>query len=47
MPRLDENIGAETLDLNARDLVAIETAVDTSAIKGSRYDELEMKMVNL
>lgn len=45
--RLEENIGAAALDLDAGDLAAIEAAVKANAIAGERYDAHGLSMVNL
>ncbi len=45
--RLEENMGAVSLSLDADDLEAIEAAVKANAIEGKRYDECELTMVNL
>jgi aryl-alcohol dehydrogenase-like predicted oxidoreductase len=44
LPRLDENIGAATIELTSDDLSEIESAVSRIAIQGNRYpDELEQR----
>jgi len=44
LPRLDENIGAATIELTSADLREIESAVSRIAIQGNRYpDELEQR----
>jgi aryl-alcohol dehydrogenase-like predicted oxidoreductase len=45
--RLEENIGAASLGLDAEDLAAIEAAVRANAIEGERYNAHELTMVNL
>lgn len=47
LSRLEENIGAASLNLDSDDLAAIETAVKANAITGKRYDERGLTMVNL
>ena len=47
LSRLEENIGASSLNLDSDDLAAIETAVKANAITGKRYDERGLNMVNL
>ena len=39
LSRLEENIGAASLNLDSEDLAAIEAAVKANAITGKRYDE--------
>ena len=44
LPRLDENLGAATIELTSTDLREIENAVSRIAIQGNRYpDELEQR----
>ncbi len=45
--RLEENIGAVSLDLSAADLAAIEAAVESNTVEGQRYRDDELSMVNL
>ncbi len=47
LSRLEENIGAAALELNAADLREIESAASAGSVHGERYDEREMKMVGL
>jgi aryl-alcohol dehydrogenase-like predicted oxidoreductase len=47
LSRLEENMGAGSLNLDSDDLAAIETAVKANAITGKRYDERGLNMVNL
>ncbi|KIZ38990.1 MULTISPECIES: aldo/keto reductase [Rhodopseudomonas] len=45
--RLEENIGAVSLDLDQADLAAIEAAVESNKVEGQRYRDNELSMVNL
>jgi aryl-alcohol dehydrogenase-like predicted oxidoreductase len=45
--RLEENIGAASIELSADDLQEIESATSAVNVKGERYDESGLKMVNL
>lgn len=45
--RLEENIGAVSLDLDQVDLAAIEAAVESNKVEGQRYRDNELSMVNL
>jgi len=45
--RLEENIGAATVELTPDDLQQLETAVGKIAVQGERYPEELQKMVNL
>ncbi len=45
--RLEENIGAVSLDLDDADLAASEAAVDDNQVEGQRYRDNELSMVNL
>jgi aryl-alcohol dehydrogenase-like predicted oxidoreductase len=45
--RLEENIGASTIDLSPADLREIAEAASVVQIHGKRYDERSLKMVNL
>ena len=45
--RLDENIAAATVSLEASDLREIEAAVAAAGVAGARYDERGLSMVNL
>jgi len=47
LSRLDENLGAASLELSADDLAAIDAAVPKSAVEGQRYPDAGMAMVNL
>src|SRR5580700_4817583 len=47
LSRLEENLGAASLNLDSDDLAAIETALKANAITGKRYDERGLNMVNL
>ncbi|WP_329600130.1 aldo/keto reductase [Streptomyces pseudovenezuelae] len=44
--RLEENIGADTVELTSEDLGRIEEAVAQVQIKGERYTEAQQKMIN-
>ncbi|MFI5877144.1 aldo/keto reductase [Streptomyces sp. NPDC051445] len=44
--RLEENIGADTVELTAEDLGRIEEAVAQVQIKGERYTAAQQKMIN-
>ncbi len=45
--RLEENIGAVSLNLEEADLAAIEAAVESNKVEGQRYRDNELSMVNL
>jgi aryl-alcohol dehydrogenase-like predicted oxidoreductase len=45
--RLEENIGAVSLNLDKADLAAIEAAVESNKVEGQRYRDNELSMVNL
>ncbi len=45
--RLEENNGAAEVNLTAEDLKQIEAAVDSHVVQGARYDEGQLRMVNL
>lgn len=45
--RLEENIGAVSLELSEADLAAIEAAVESNKVEGQRYRDDELSMVNL
>ncbi|HEY0235387.1 MAG TPA: aldo/keto reductase, partial [Afipia sp.] len=45
--RLEENIGAVSLQLSETDLAAIEAAVESNKVEGQRYRDNELSMVNL
>jgi aryl-alcohol dehydrogenase-like predicted oxidoreductase len=45
--RLEENVGAAAVKLDADDLRAIEAAIPEAAVEGERYDERGMSMVGL
>ncbi|MBQ5265198.1 aldo/keto reductase [Klebsiella pneumoniae] len=47
LSRLEENIGAVSLELNDDELAAIETAIASHKIEGQRYQDNELTMVNL
>jgi aryl-alcohol dehydrogenase-like predicted oxidoreductase len=44
--RLEENIGAASIDLNINDLKEINEALSTIEIQGARYSEQAQKMIN-
>jgi aryl-alcohol dehydrogenase-like predicted oxidoreductase len=44
--RLEENIGATTIDLTPGELQEIETAVSAITVKGARYPENTAKLIN-
>ncbi len=46
LERLDENIGALTVELTPDDLREINTAISRMTIQGDRYPEAQNKMVN-
>jgi aryl-alcohol dehydrogenase-like predicted oxidoreductase len=45
--RLEENIGAASIDLDAKNIAAIEAVVSENTVEGARYNERELMMVNL
>jgi aryl-alcohol dehydrogenase-like predicted oxidoreductase len=45
--RIDENAGATTLALSADDIAELNALVDRIGVAGDRYNEANMKMVNL
>jgi aryl-alcohol dehydrogenase-like predicted oxidoreductase len=45
LDRLDENLGALSVDLRAQDLDAIETASSQIKLEGARYPEFHQKLV--
>ncbi len=45
--RPEENIGAASIDLDAKDIAAIEAVVSENTVEGARYNERELMMVNL
>jgi aryl-alcohol dehydrogenase-like predicted oxidoreductase len=47
LSRLDENIGAASIDLTADDLRAIDTAAAKITVEGDRYPEHLEQMTNL
>ena len=47
LSRLEENIGAASIELSADDLQEIESAASSVEIRGKRYDERSLQMVNL
>ncbi|WNJ82180.1 aldo/keto reductase (plasmid) [Cedecea neteri] len=46
LSRLEENVGAVSLELNDDELAAIEEAINSNQIEGQRYHENELSMVN-
>lgn len=46
LPRLEENIGAASIDLTSDDLTEIERAVSGIHVKGERYPEALQKMID-
>jgi aryl-alcohol dehydrogenase-like predicted oxidoreductase len=44
---LEENAGAADVELSAADLSSIETILDSRSVKGQRYHDVSLKMVNL
>ncbi|HEX9514170.1 MAG TPA: aldo/keto reductase [Puia sp.] len=44
---LEENAGAADVELSAADLSSIEAIIGSHAVKGERYSEVSLKMVNL
>ena len=46
LKRLEENLGAASVELSADELLDIRTAVDNIEIVGSRYSEATQKMIN-
>jgi aryl-alcohol dehydrogenase-like predicted oxidoreductase len=44
--RLEENLGAASIELSAEELLDIRTAVENIEIMGSRYSEATQKMIN-
>lgn len=44
--RLEENIGATTLELSTEEIQEIRTAVENIAIQGNRYNEGTQKLIN-
>jgi aryl-alcohol dehydrogenase-like predicted oxidoreductase len=47
MSRLEENLGAVTIELTADDLRDIDTAASAITVHGARYPEALMKMTGL
>jgi aryl-alcohol dehydrogenase-like predicted oxidoreductase len=46
LSRLDENLGAANVELDARDLDTIGTALARIAVRGERYGQAQMRMVD-
>jgi len=46
LKRLEENLGAASIELSSEELLDIRTAVDNIEIAGNRYSEATQKMIN-
>ena len=44
--RLEENLGADAVDLTAHDMARIEQALTTVAVQGDRYAAANQQFVN-
>ena len=44
--RLEENLGATTVDLTEEDLRVIQAAAETIEVRGARYSESSQRMID-
>ena len=46
LPRLEENVGAVSVELSEADLLGIEQAAAQIAVQGARYSEGAQRLIN-
>jgi aryl-alcohol dehydrogenase-like predicted oxidoreductase len=44
--RLEENVGATELDLSSEQIATLDETVSPESVRGSRYAEREMELLN-